>query len=227
MREACTLRRMTKLFVPFAALLLAASCGPKQPAPNPEPVETAAPPPAETSEPTTAETAAPAETAVPAPAKPTKEELEKVMTPPAGAPDVRPVLGTDPDVVLPAMFANVKKGMTAKELDAIFPGVGAVPKIAFVNFTKQGNKWVRVKGNQKHKDLLDIAYDDAGGLTKIAYMFDPAAVKPDFWDYLKKSAIAKWGKTSDSDLLSWQPAGMKTLTVHKSGDTTFSVGVEL
>ncbi|NUP09422.1 MAG: hypothetical protein HOW73_25495 [Polyangiaceae bacterium] len=219
---------MTTKPLTFALLtLFVGACAPAAPATEPaetaEPVETA---PAETAEPAATASAAPAETAPAAAPKPTKEELEKAMTPAAGVTDVRPIIGTDPGVALPAVFAQVKKGMTAKELDAIFPGVGAVPKIEFINFTKQGTKWIRVKGTQKHKELLDIEYDDAGGVKKIGYMFDPATVKPEFWDYLKKSAVAKWGKTDmTNDLLTWKVEGIQELAVHRSDDKTYTIGV--
>jgi hypothetical protein len=160
--------------------------------------------------------------------KPTKESLEAAMTPPAGLVDLRPILGTDPDVSLPAIFAKVKKGMTAKELDAIFPGVGAHPKAEFVNFTKKGAQWVKVTGSQAHKELLDIKYDAAGGgLVKIGFFLDPAAVKPEQWDYLKKAALAKWGKTDDSsDVIRWAPAGVKQIMVMKTDAKTLSIDVE-
>lgn len=172
-------------------------------------------------------TSAPAEAPKEAP-KPTKESLEAAMTPPAGLVDLRPILGTDPDVQLPAVFAKVKKGMTAKELDAIFPGVGAHPKAETINFGKQGTRWVKVAGTQAHKELLDITYDAAGGgLTKIGFFLDPALVKPEQWDHLKKAALAKWGKTDDSsDVLRWAPAGLKQVVVMKTDAKTLSIDVE-
>lgn len=156
----------------------------------------------------------------------TQEEIDAQMAPPEGLIDLRPLLGTDPNEALPAVFAKLKKGTTAKEMDAEFPGVGAVPKIAFVTFTKAGNRWVRVKGNQPHKEVLDIAYEDDGGLKRIAYMFDPKIVTPELWDYLKKAAALKWGETDMSgDLITWKPDGIAEFHIHKTDEKNLSFQV--
>lgn len=163
--------------------------------------------------------------AKPAAKKWTKAELETEMAPPEKLIDLRPILGTDPDVALPAIFAKVRKGMTAKELDAEFPGVGAVT-VEFVNFTKQGKKWVRVKGNQAHKELLDLQYDDKGGLVKIGYMFDPATASPALWDYLKKAAVLRFGETDVSrDLITFPVKDVKELHIHKSDDKSIAIQI--
>jgi hypothetical protein len=217
--------RMTKPVLALVLGCLAACASGAQPA-NEAPAETAEPV-ATTAPDMDTGPAASASAEAAAPAKPTKAELEQELAPPPGLVDLRPIIGTDPAEALPAIFAGVKKGMTLKDLDAMFPGLGAQPKIAFITFTKQGAKWVRVTGNQKHKEVLDLAFDDAGGVTKIGFMFDPATSKPELWDYLKKATQKKWGKAdSDGNLQSWKPAGVKDLSIHKSGATDFSVSVE-
>ena len=202
------------------ALVVFSGCGPSRPAPTKEPVQPDAPAAPETPAPEPA-----AETQTPEPAKPTKEELDKGMAPPAGLVDVRPIFGTDPAEQRPAVFASVKKGMKAEELDKLFPGVGAV-KVTYVSFGKQGARWVRVKGTQAHKELLDLEYDDQGGIKKMAYMFDPASARPELWDYLKKSGELKWGKAEGSgDLLTWKVLGVESISLLKTDAKTFSLNV--
>ena len=105
--------------------------------------------------------------------------------------------------------------------------MGAV-KVPFVTFTKKGKSWIRVKGSQPHKEVLDLAYDDAGGLKQIGYLIDPAAVKDGLWDYLKKAAIARFGETdTSSDLVTFKVSGVKELRVHKVDAKTLSIDVEL
>ena len=137
--------------------------------------------------------AKPTEEAKPA-LKKTTAELETEMAPPNKLVDVRPLFGTDPDVALPAIFAKTKKGMTAKELDAELPGVGAV-KAEYATFTKRGKRWVRVKGADAHKELVSLEYDDKGGLEKISYMFDPASSSPALWDYVRAAAVLRFSQT--------------------------------
>lgn len=223
---------MRALLVAAAALssISLAGCGALMGNSPPPPKEEA--PPASSAGETTAsaDTAPPADSGPvepPAPKKKTKAELEEAMGPPAGLLDLRPIVGTDPDSVMPAVFANVKKGMTAKELDADFPGVGAV-KVPFVTFTKSGKRWIRVKGTQAHKEVLDIAYADDGALKRIGYMFDPASVNDALWEYLKKAAQLRWGDVTDAgDRITWSPGGVKEISIHKVDARTLSIDVEL
>jgi hypothetical protein len=158
---------------------------------------------------------------------PAKPDLEALMTPPEGLLDLRPILGTDRDVALPKIFENVKKGMTAKELDAIFPGVANAKQ--FNTYTSVGKRWRRVQGNDKHNQLLELDFDDAGGLKKIGYAFDGKdSAKPGMWDYFRASAFERWGeKERGGDYFAWEIPGLKELTIHRSSDTFMTIGVEL
>ena len=168
---------------------------------------TASPSSAEATPGTTAEEAA--ETTSPA-----KPDLEALMTPPEGLPDLRPILGTDRGVALPKIFEQVKKGMTAKELDAIFPGVANAKR--FNAYTSVGKRWRRFTQNEKHNQVLQLDFDDAGGLKKISYTLDDKdGVKPGMWDYFRTSAFARWGKQEGSgEWFAWEDVqGLKRLSV--------------
>jgi hypothetical protein len=150
---------------------------------------------------------------------PAKPDLEALMTPPEGLLDLRPILGTDRDVALPKIFEKVKKGMTAKELDAIFPGVANAKQ--FNTYTSVGKRWRRFMGNEKHNQVLELDFDDAGGLKNIGYFLDDKdAAKPGMWDYFKSSAFARWGKQEGSpsgELYLWEEIqGVKELSISYS-----------
>lgn len=207
------------------------ACSPAKPSeePQPEPSSSAVSS-AAMSEPVTTATpeAAPSAKPAAAPKPKTKAELETEMAPPEKLFDVRPLLGTDPEGPLPALFAKLKKGMTAKELDAEFPGVGAAA-VKFVTFTKQGKKWVKAgKGfpESQIREVLDLEYDDKGGLVRIGYIFDSKVVSDAFWDYLKKAAQARFGSADASkDVVELPAKGIKNLRVQKTDAKTYSFDV--
>jgi hypothetical protein len=156
-----------------------------------------------------------------------KPDLEALMTPPEGLLDLRPILGTDRDVALPKIFEQVKKGMTAKELDAIFPGVANAKQ--YNTYTSVGKRWRRFQGNEKYNQVLELDFDDAGGLKKIGYTLDEKdGRKPGMWDYFRTSAFARWGKQEGSgDWFAWEDVqGVKRLTIHNSQFTSVNVVVE-
>jgi hypothetical protein len=158
-----------------------------------------------------------------------KPDLEALMTPPEGLLDLRPIFGTDRAVALPKIFEQVKKGMTAKELDAIFPGVANAKQ--YNTYTSVGKRWRRFQGNEKYNQVLELDFDDAGGLKKIGYTLDEKdGKKPGMWDYFRTSAFARWGKQEGSpsgDWFAWEDVqGLKRLTIHDSKFTSVNVVVE-
>lgn len=161
----------------------------------------------------------------------TQAEIEEQMAPPEGLLDLRTFVGTDPDDPLPAIFKGAKKGMSKKELGKLFPGVEKYNVDMLTLTSKNGGKsWYRVKGEQPHIDILNVEYDDDGGLEQLDYLIDEKKSSPELWAYMKKAAGLKWGKPDlgelddESELAEWKPDGLKKIQIHK-GDMV-SVMVE-
>src|SRR5688572_15029942 len=80
--------------------------GPASQEPKNDPAPSATAEPAGTADTGTTGAAARSEATEPAaPKKMTKAEIEEAMAPPSGLLDLRPIVGTDPDSPLPAVFA--------------------------------------------------------------------------------------------------------------------------
>ncbi len=168
------------------------------------------------------------------PAPLTQAELEEQMAPPEGLLDLRPIVGTDPDDPIPAVFRGAKKGMTKKELGKLFPGVEQHTVDMLTLTSRDGGKtWYRVKGNQAHVDILNVEYDDEGGLEVLGYLIDEKKSSPELWEYMKKVAGLKWGKPelgvldAKSTFASWTPKGVKEIQIQGGGSDMVSVTVKL
>lgn len=212
----------------LVALTLSAGCGllqPKGASSKSEPQsETTAPD--ESPSPEAEEPDEPA-----APQKLTQEQIEEQMAPPEGLLDLRLFVGTDPDDPLPAIFKGAKKGMSKQELGKMFPGVEKYDVGGLTLTSKNGGKsWYRVKGTQPHVDILNVEYDDEGGLEQLDYLIDKKKSSPELWAYMKKAAVLKWGKPrlgeldDKSEYAEWKPDGLKE--IHISGGEMVSVTVK-
>lgn len=154
----------------------------------------------------------------------TEAEIEEQMAPPEGLLDLRAFVGTDPDDPLPAIFKGAKKGMSKKELAKLFPGVEKYDVDGLTLTSRDGGKtWYRIKGEQPHIDILNVDYDDDGGLEQLDYLIDEKKSSPELWAYMKKAAALKWGKPDlgklddASEYAEWKPDGLKEIHI-SSGD---------
>lgn len=122
-------------------------------------------------------------------------ELEEAMAPPDGVIDLRAVFGTDPDDLMPAVFAGVERTSTPDELAEIFPGIGSDTRIyeraKFTRKVPDGN-WSALRHGAPHRDLLSISLN-GDRVHSLSYGTDPAAWAEGTWAYAKEAAMARWG----------------------------------